>query len=217
MTDRRIQFAFGVGISGAVLLGGIVMAADLAADAPAVHPAAEPSTKPLSPEDQLRAQLDGTQWSLQLNPSSGAKDVKPQKDTISFTKRQVSSAFLTKAGYPTSNYSLTLGNDGRAVWETMQTKEGEGVTFWRGEIEGAVMHGVLSKHPLEGNPEDYSIVGQIVGDKKIDIPAFAQAPAGAVQVQPAAAGVSPPPSTPAPTPAASATQEKPAKKKRKWF
>ena len=173
--------------------------------APAAPPAAE--VKPLSPEDQVRAQLDGTTWSVQLMPSSGAKAAKPQKDTITFTKRQVSSEFLTKAGYPNSNYSLTLGDDGRAVWETMQTKEGEGVAFWRGEVDGATMRGVLSKHPLEGEPEDYSISGQSTGEKKITVPSAAQAPGAAVQVAPAAKTA----------PAATIKEAHPAKKKRKLF
>lgn len=186
--------------------------------------------KPLSPEDQIRAQLEGTEWTIQLNPSSGSKAV-AQKDTITFTKKQVKSSFMEKTGYPASNYSLTLGGDGRAVWETMQTKEGEGVAFWRGELEGATMRGVLSKHPTEGPSEDYSVSGHSVGEKKIVIPGAQAAAAGAVQAQPAhleaaqaasaaatqaqqalAPTASAAPAAPKPT----ATQPK-KKKKRGWF
>lgn len=173
-----------------------------AAQAPEVKEA-----KPLSPEEQIRAQLDGSQWTVQLTPSSGSKGLEAQKDTISFTQRQVTSEFLSKAGYPATNYSLSIGGDGRAVWETMQTKENEGVAFWRGELEGLVMQGVLSKHPTEGTPEDYSISGQAVGEKKIAVPSIAQKPVSAVSVAPPKA----------PDAVVSPKQPEKKKKKRGWF
>ncbi len=223
MTHHVEQTLMAIGV-GMICMGSATMAAQTkqqvpaavaeskqqAPAAPVAAPAAQPAaeTKPLSPEDQVRAQLNGTTWSVQLIPSSGAKATKPQKDMITFTKRQVTSEFLTKAGYPNSNYSLTLGGDGRAVWETMQTKEGEGVAFWRGEVEGAAMRGVLSKHPLKGEPEDYSISGQSAGEKKVAVPSVAQVPVAAGQVAPAAKA----------TPAAAAVKEpQPAKKKKKRF
>lgn len=195
-------------------------ASEAAQAAPA--PAEPAAAKPLSPEDQIRAQLDGSEWAVQLSPSAGAKAA-VQKDTISFTKKQVKSSFMEKAGYAASNYSLSLGDDGRAVWETMQTKEGVGVAFWRGEVEGQTMRGVLSKHPTEGASEDYSLSGQIAGGKKITIPgAVAPAPS-AVQVQSAVAQQAAPAVKQAQkavssTPAAAA-HAKPVetKKKRGWF
>lgn len=173
-----------------------------------VEPIAAPAAKPLTAEEQIRAQLEGTQWNVQLNPSSGAKGLSQQKDTITFTKKQVKSAFLEKAGYPATNYSLTIGGDGRAVWETMQTKEGEGVAFWRGEIDGAAMHGVLSKHPTDGESEDYSIKGQSAGEKQIVIPGAEAAATSAVKVQ------APPVTTAAPKAEAKQPEKK---KKRGWF
>ena len=123
---------------------------------------------------------------------------------------------MEKSGYPASNYSLTLGGDGRAVWETMQTKEGEGVAFWRGEVEGATMRGVLSKHPTEGPAEDYSVSGHSMKDAKITVPGAVLAAPGAVQVQavqkalPATTSVVP--AVPQPT-----AKEPAKKKKRGWF
>lgn len=192
-----------------VRTAGLVDAADRGDVAPAPQaPAAQPAAaaKSINPEEQLRAQLDGTQWAIQLTPTSGSKEAKPKEDSVSFTAKQVTSDFLSKAGYPSSNYSLSIGDDGRGVWETMQTKEGEGVAFWRGELEGTRMFGVLSKHPLEGDPEDYSFSGQLTTEKAIAIPAPAK-PA-AVQAQPAA---------PSPATAAPARPKTPAKKKRGWF
>ena len=129
--------------------------------APAASPAASHTA-----EDDIRAQLTGTRWALQLTPLSG-EGGKPQKDTVIFDGKQVSSERLTKAGFPLSNYTLTVGEDGVAIWETMQTKEGEGVAFWRGELRGSTMRGVLSKHPTEGQPEDFSFTAEELGKKSI--------------------------------------------------
>ena len=147
------------------------------------------------------------------------------------TKKQIKSSFMEKSGYPASNYSLTLGGDGRAVWETMQTKEGEGVVFWRGEVDGATMRGVLSKHPTEGPSEDYSVSGHSIGDKKIVVPGATQAAPGAVQVQsaqqaatqsasPAAAQMQKalsPTTSVAPVAPKPAAKQPEKKKKRGWF
>lgn len=187
---------------------GAPVASEPAATAPAAQPPApEP---PKTPEDTLRAQLETTTWSVQLTPS-GSAEAKPKKDAISFTKRQVTSEFMGKSGYPASNYSLTIGDDGRGVWETMQTKEGEGVAFWRGEFDGTAMRGVLSKHPVEGAVEDYNFSGQIEGGQVITIPERA-APAPVAAPKPAKA-----PPAPAAAPAQPAGDQAPAKKKRKWF
>ena len=210
-------------VLGGMVLGAVpVFSADAktagVAAAPQAGPVAEPAAaKLLSPEDQIRAQLDGTEWTVQLNPSAGVKGVATQKDTITFTKKQVNSSFMEKAGYPASNYSLTMGGDGRAVWETMQTKEGEGVAFWRGEIDGSTMRGVLSKHPTEGASEDYSLSGQVVGAKKIVIPGAVESAPSAVSVQSAAPVVKQAEKA-LPVPAAQQAAPKRAeKKKRGWF
>jgi hypothetical protein len=192
------------GAAGAETQGAPV-SAEPAAAAPAAQPPAPEAPK--TPEDKLRAQLENTSWPVQLT-QAGEAGAKPKKDVISFTRRQVSSEFMSKAGYPASNYSLTIGDDGRGVWETMQTKEGEGVAFWRGEFDGTTMRGVLSKHPVEGAVEDYNFAGQIDGGQAITIPERADAPS-----QAAAPVQAPKPAAPAAVPA----QQDAPKKKRKWF
>ena len=157
-----------------------------------------------SPQDDVRTLLDGTSWTLDLMPLSGGEKAKPQQDTVSFAKTKVVSEQLSKAGYPESNYSLTIGDDGVAVWETMQTKEGDGVAFWRGELHGATMRGMLSRHPTDGPAKDFSFVG-----KKAEVmPAQpAEPPAQAVTQSPAASSDA----------AGSAEPTAPKKKKRGWF
>ena len=150
-------------VLGMVLVGaGSARAVEETAKSPPVE--SPPQTvKPQQAEETVRAQLDGTRWMLQLTPLAGGEKAKSQKDTVTFDAKQISSERLTKAGFPASNYTLTIGDDGVAVWETMQTKEGEGVAFWRGELHGATMRGVLSKHPADGTPEDFSFTGQESG------------------------------------------------------
>ena len=113
-------------------------------------------------EAQVRARINGSRWALELTPIGGEENAKVHQDHVTFDAKHVSSERLSKAGYGPSNYTLTIGEDGALVWETMQTKEGEGVAFWRGEFQDTAMRGVLSKHPLEGPTEDYSLSGQQV-------------------------------------------------------
>ena len=132
---------------------------------PAAPPAvAPPPTKPISQNDEVRARLTGTSWSLELVSLSQNEKGKIQKDTVTFEAHTVSSDRLSKAGFPTSNYSLNIGEDGVAVWETMQAhSEGKGVAFWRGEIHGDTMEGVLSNQPTGGSPEEFSFTGHQIG------------------------------------------------------
>lgn len=181
--------------------------------APSIVPSSAPATaaaKPKTSEVEVRAQLDGTRWSLQVTPLSGGEKVKSQKDTVTFDTKQISSERLSKAGFPTSNYTLTVGDDGVAVWETMQTKEGEGVAFWRGELHGSTMRGVLSKHPAEGNPEDFSFTGQETSGKTI-------AMSGTSQSTTEVSGTSSTPASAGQTQATTASTEAPKKKRKGLF
>ena len=163
-------------------------------------PAAAPAVKP-SPEKEVQAQLDGTKWTLELIPLSGDK-TKTQKDALTFSGRQVTSEQLSKAGYGTTNYSVTIGGDGVAVWETMQTKEGEGLAFWRGELHGANMDGALSKQPVKGAPQDFAFSATEASGKSVK---------GSGQAAATAPGVSAAQASTAPA----AGKEPPKKKKRK--
>lgn len=101
-------------------------------------------------------ELDTTQWSVELKVVRGSRVGNTEEDRLSFDGRKVSSEFLEDKGYASSNISVTVSEDGGAVWETMQSSETGDVAFWRGEIQEAHMRGVMSVHPAGGDPEDYS-------------------------------------------------------------
>lgn len=167
--------------------------------APTIAP---PPTPKKSKDEGGRARLNGTNWSLDLVRISGSdkEKGKNEKDTVTFGTRTVSSDRLSKAGFPTSNYSVNVGDDGALlVWETMQAHgEGKGVAFWRGEIRGDNMEGILSKQPTGSAPEEFSFTGRQMG-----------AAAPVVEAQPAAI----PPTEPAEAQKAKAPKES-GKKKR---
>lgn len=118
---------------------------------------------PMDPElkaiEELRAKLSGTTWSLDLTPQAGGKAI---ADTLAFADRQVTSTVLTQDGYGASNITLTR-QGGTVLWETMQSKEvGDPVVFWRGEINGDRMSGVMTKRQPDGKTQSYSFTGASV-------------------------------------------------------
>ena len=163
----------------------------------------------------MRAKLNGTTWALELRPLEGGG--KPVKDTLTFTTTQVTSERLGKAGFASSNYSVNVKDDLSVSWETMQAKEGEHA-FWRGEIEGELMRGVLSQQPTQGPAANFSFAAKQAGEKKADTtpakePAAQPAPAAASSSAGTSVMVEPPApvNPPAPTadvPAAPNAQQK---------
>ena len=144
-------------------------------------------------------QLDSSQWSIELSPMSGERPKHTPTDTVSFSGGKISSEHLGKEGFGTSNFTLTVGDDAVPIWETMQTNDKQDTAFWRGEIHGEKVSGILSRHGADGTSHDFSFVGQPVG---------------------AAPAVTPPPAaTPADSKSAPASTSTipPAKKKKGWF
>ncbi|MCX5708001.1 MAG: hypothetical protein NTY14_03350, partial [Candidatus Omnitrophica bacterium] len=99
-----------------------------------------------------------TEWPIDLTlmTAKGKKEI----DAISFTNNQVAIAGFVKKGFPTTNFTLTVQEDGSVIWETMQTSEKSGIAFWRGELDSKmqVMRGVVS-HQIDANKKlDYSFV-----------------------------------------------------------
>ncbi|MFH0828172.1 MAG: hypothetical protein V1919_03305, partial [Candidatus Omnitrophota bacterium] len=103
-------------------------------------------------------ELNDTEWTIDLVSmvAKGKKEV----DIITFKNSQVAIASFTKKGFPTTNFTLTVQEDGTVIWETMQTSEKSGIAFWRGELDSKLqtMRGVVSHQLDNKSKQDYSFV-----------------------------------------------------------
>jgi hypothetical protein len=126
----------------------------------AMLPKAEP--QPVSITSAV-SQLSGTAWVIQLTPMYGREDGKLLKDRICFQSNRFSSAAMEQEGFPSSNMTVTFSEDGRTVWETMQTHPNGEKIFWRGEMRDGQMRGIFSRHPTDGMPKDFVFRGVLEG------------------------------------------------------
>jgi REP element-mobilizing transposase RayT len=103
--------------------------------------------------------LAGSEWALQIKPMyvNGAAPI--QQDELHFDLKQVSSALLQAQGFTPSNYSLTSDANGVVLWETMQTGPRDEVICWRGEWDGEVMRGVMTRQAPGQVASNYAFVG----------------------------------------------------------
>lgn len=120
---------------------------------------AETKTQARAKKKELEAKnkemLAQHEWAV-YTALSGKKG-KLEEDTLTFAPegKVVSKRFSAK-GYNQSNYTLTIEDNGNIIWETMQTNEGVGVLFWRGELlPNGIMQGIMSLQPQKGANEDY--------------------------------------------------------------
>lgn len=184
------------------------VAAEEPAKAASSNKAAADAASPASLAKLAEASIRGSVWAMTLTPIGGDGKAAAMKDKVSFDGGKILSDRLSAAGYPASNYTLTVGDDKIPVWETMQSAGEKGVAFWRGELHGESMRGILSEHPTDGAASDYSFSATKTGDaakipevKPISTPTPATEPAvpadvsAPAQPQAASPGV---PSTPVP-------------------
>jgi hypothetical protein len=148
------------------------------------------------------------------------------RDRLTFTSRTVTSERLSNEGYGTTNYSVNIPAGTSVVWETMQTKAGEGVAFWRGELKGNRMEGVLNQQLTDGGVKEFSFQATNTAPKAPP-PAANAAGESAPMAPPAVpladptppdVGVSEPaPATREPPAAAPSAPEAPKQKKKGWL
>lgn len=101
--------------------------------------------------------LEGTTWQILITPISGGN---PDADTLTFVQKKFTSAKLSAKQFPSSNYSLRSGDNGKIVWETMQTST-EGIALWRADIyEDGKMKGVLSLRKEGLAVQDFTFSGE---------------------------------------------------------
>ena len=131
---------------------------------------ARPSTPTVDP----KSYWEGTAWAIEWMPMSGPKGKGAIKDTLHFEKGKVTSAHLSGKGFPSTNFSARIGDDGTPIWETMQTSENQDVANWRGELHGETLRGIVSQKPVKGASEDYAFAGQrIANPPKMEAPVAA--------------------------------------------
>ena len=123
-------------------------------------------------EERLK-ELNGSEWEMTVKPHAGKE--KEYKDVFTFQDKQVSSKKLSARGFLSTNYTITIPDDGEtAVWETMKTGK-EGVVFIRGEWVKDKMTGAISEQLDEGKKiKEYSFSSKkavAASDKPAEVPA----------------------------------------------
>lgn len=120
-------------------------------------------SKELSEEDiarqrelkkEKREQLNNTEWQIELSLFDGGKK---DTDVIIFKDNQVVFTNLSRGGFTSTNYTLTIQKDEAIVWETMQTSKKGEIAFWRGEVDSNMnkMRGILSRKIDDKTSRDY--------------------------------------------------------------
>ena len=122
---------------------------------------------------QKRAELDGTQWTIELTPMLGetktdrrGRPIAPQPaevktDVVVFAEGKVISNGLSEAEFPPANYNVRVHEDETVTWETMHSLENGDLAFWRGDIgPDGVMRGVLSRRDAQGSVSNFDFVSR---------------------------------------------------------
>ena len=124
--------------------------------------------KPMTADEKAKrkkevvATLSGTTWEVELFSMDDPKK-KPIKDTVSYEHGRLKSKHFATEGYPDSNLTVTIEDDGKAIWETMQSNPDMGPVFWRGELSDKTVTGVVSRTDKAGKTEAFSIRGLQTG------------------------------------------------------
>ncbi len=140
--------------------------------------------KPLTNDEKAKrkkeviAMLSGTTWDVELFPMDDPKK-KPIKDVVSYEHGRLKSKAFAVEGYSESNLTVTIEDDGKAIWETMQSHATKGPIFWRGELAEKAVNGVLSRQNKDGTTDAYSLRGVQSGTFVVEpekAPVIIQAP-----------------------------------------
>jgi hypothetical protein len=121
--------------------------------AEAIPPVVDPVVARREQEAKAKETLSLKEWTIYLITMS-EKKMKTDTDILTFAEGKIISKNLSLKGYPSSNYTVTVQEDETIIWETMQTAENGDIAFWRGELQGELMRGVLSMHPVKGEVKD---------------------------------------------------------------
>jgi hypothetical protein len=104
---------------------------------------------------QATQKLTAEPWSIYIFPQ-GSSPESATSETLTFTNTGVEAKGMKAKGYNGSNYSLTIQDDGAAVWETVQRDADNNFLMWRGELRGEGMNGIVSQRSASGASIVYS-------------------------------------------------------------
>jgi len=106
--------------------------------------------------------LDETKWELTITYVSAKSKKKSYTDILVFENKKVLSEDFEKSGYSPTNYSLTVKDDGRTSFGTMQNK-GKETAFWKGAInKDRTMTGSLHVQRSKGKATSYYFKGKLI-------------------------------------------------------
>ncbi|MCX5701904.1 MAG: hypothetical protein NTW64_02845 [Candidatus Omnitrophica bacterium] len=121
----------------------------------AAPPVVDPVVARREKEAKAKETLGLKEWTIYLITMT-EKKMKTDTDLLTFAEGKITSKNLSPKGFPSSNYTVTVQEDETIIWETMQTADNGDIAFWRGELQGELMRGVLSMHPVKGEVKDYT-------------------------------------------------------------
>lgn len=98
--------------------------------------------------------VESREWVIYVKPSEGKK-ARVETDVLTFKDGTITSKNFLAKGYGTSNYTLSVQEDGTIVWETMQVKNDIDLVFLRGELRGNSMRGAIGTKPQKGARESF--------------------------------------------------------------
>lgn len=101
-------------------------------------------------------------WNIELKPIPATTTAPIVSDTIFFEDNRMNSVTLNREGFQGSGYTRTESGRGTVIWETFQTGKTGETASWRGEWDGKVMKGVLSRR-MGNSVRDFSFVS--VGER----------------------------------------------------
>ena len=109
----------------------------------------------VSVETNELADLRSSEWQVKMVATNSKAE---SADILSFVDGKFDSARMNELGYPSSNYSITVEDNNKIIWETMQTSPDGGVVSWRGEIAEGKMNGIASLRQTGKEPQDFSFI-----------------------------------------------------------
>ena len=109
----------------------------------------------VSAETQRLSELRSSEWQVKMVAADSEEE---SADVLSFVDGKFVSARMNDLGYESSNYSITVEDNNKIIWETMQTGPDGGVVSWRGEIEEGRMNGIASLRQEGKAPRDFSFI-----------------------------------------------------------